>query len=434
MHIMMHVIAGLPALAASCLISAIWQGTILAACVAMCLHLLPEMTAAIRSLIWTTVFLLVVALHIPAMTMKTSSILDASHGSAIHLDFRWSVAIVSLWILLSLASGLQLAINAIRARRIANNATPLEAGGACMNLLNRAHRSTKLCASADVDVPSVIGFVSPRILIPTVLLEKLSQSQLEHIVLHEMEHLRRGDDWINLLQKLSLVLFPLNPVLQWIEHHLCIERELACDESVLGFTQAPKAYATCLSNLAEHSMRQGGTLLALRAWERRSELASRIHRILRQPAVTMARGPAKIVTSCLLMGVLGVAVGLSRCPQIVSFTSSTGSLNTSAESRTETSPSFQDATFHFGAAHPTLVKDVITERRPVQAVPMKLRQRRSKVKRRDHRRGMVSSLLLVVDWNGLGVPSGLHYAVVERFRPSADPATLPIDGWVVFQL
>jgi beta-lactamase regulating signal transducer with metallopeptidase domain len=28
--------------------------------------------------------------------------------------------------------------------------------------------------------------------------------------MHEMEHLRRADDWTNLLQKLALVFFPLN--------------------------------------------------------------------------------------------------------------------------------------------------------------------------------------------------------------------------------
>ena len=71
----------------------------------------------------------------------------------------------------------------------------------------------------------MIGFLSPRILIPAALLEKLLQPQLEQIILHEMEHLRRRDDWVNLLQKVSLVLFPLNPVLHWIEKRLCMERE-----------------------------------------------------------------------------------------------------------------------------------------------------------------------------------------------------------------
>jgi beta-lactamase regulating signal transducer with metallopeptidase domain len=430
---MMHVIAILPALAASCLISAIWQGMILAACVATCLHLLPEMTAAIRSMIWTAVFVLVIALHIPAMMTKTPSILDASHVSPIHLDFRWSVAIASLWILLALVRGLQFGISAIRLRRIAKNALPFKAGAVSKTPVSHASRLAELCTSADVDIPSVIGFVSPRILIPAALLEKLSPSQLEQIVLHEMEHLRRGDDWINLLQKLSLVLFPLNPVLQWIEHRLCIERELACDESVLRFTQAPKAYATCLANLAEHSMRQTGTLLALRAWEGQSELARRVHRILRQPAISIAAGPAKIVTSFLLLGVLGVAAGLSHCPQLVSFTPSAVSLNPSAALQTGSVSAFHDAVFHPGSAHPTFVKAVVPERQPMQVVSTRQPQR-AKGKRRNHRRAVVSTLLLLTEWDGHVAPQHLKFAVVQSFRPSADPTTRSIDGWVVFQL
>ncbi len=82
-------------------------------------------------------------------------------------------------------------------------------------------------------------------------------------MLHEVGHLRRADDWINLLQKLSLVVFPLNPMLMWIERRLCLERELACDDDVLRLTKAPKAYATCLTNLAERRLEpQSGGVVA----------------------------------------------------------------------------------------------------------------------------------------------------------------------------
>ena len=59
--------------------------------------------------------------------------------------------------------------------------------------------------------------------------------------MHEMEHLRRGDDWTNLLQKAGLVFFPLNPASFWVERRLCAERELACDDCVLRSSGARKA-------------------------------------------------------------------------------------------------------------------------------------------------------------------------------------------------
>ena len=130
-------------------------------------------------------------------------------------------------------------------------------------LLAAGFRGVEVCTSSDVDRPSVIGFFSPRILIPEELFDRLTTAEFGQIVLHEVGHLRRGDDWINLLQKLSLVLVPLNPVLMWIERRLCLERELACDDDVLRLTKAPKAYATCLTNLAEHRLgRTGGGAVA----------------------------------------------------------------------------------------------------------------------------------------------------------------------------
>ncbi len=54
----------------------------------------------------------------------------------------------------------------------------------------------------------MIGFFAPRILIPEWLYLRLTPGELEQVVLHEAEHLRRRDDWTNLLQKLAWFCFP----------------------------------------------------------------------------------------------------------------------------------------------------------------------------------------------------------------------------------
>ena len=90
-------------------------------------------------------------------------------------------------------------------------------------LMHNGH-PVALCASDEVARPSVLGFFRPRILAPPALLDQLSEAELKQVILHEMEHLHRGDDWTNLLQKLALVLFPLNPALAWVERRLCAER------------------------------------------------------------------------------------------------------------------------------------------------------------------------------------------------------------------
>jgi hypothetical protein len=186
-------------------------------------------------------------------------------------------------------------------------------------VLGTGSRRVLLCRSVEVDRPSVVGFFAPRILVPAGLLDRLTPAELEQIVLHEMEHIRRGDDWTNLLQKLSLVLFPLNPVLIWIERRLCLERELACDDRVLRATGARKAYAACLANLAEHALVRRGLSLALGAWERRPELVRRVHRILAGGGRQMAPRQLTVAVTLLLAGVIAGGDALAHSPRLVSF-------------------------------------------------------------------------------------------------------------------
>jgi hypothetical protein len=169
----------------------------------------------------------------------------------------------------------------------------------------------------------VIGFFAPRILIPDWLLTRLTPGELDQIVLHEAEHLRRRDDWTNLLQKLWLVVFPLNPALWWMEYRLCREREMACDEGVVKLTHAPRAYAACLASLAERGLErraeaQTVDALSLGAWQRRPELAHRVHGILLRK-----HGMNPIATGALFgalgFGLVGAAFELARCPQLVAF-------------------------------------------------------------------------------------------------------------------
>jgi hypothetical protein len=172
--------------------------------------------------------------------------------------------------------------------------------------------------SDEVDRPSVIGFFAPKILIPRWLLQHLTPAELEQIVLHEAGHLGRADDWLNLAQKIALVVFPLNPALAWIERRLCFERELACDERVLRTTGAPKAYAACLAALAEHRMTRPGIALSLGALGHESELGQRVGRILRF-GEWMRPVQARAVMGVAMLGLLGGVAGLERCPQLVGF-------------------------------------------------------------------------------------------------------------------
>jgi beta-lactamase regulating signal transducer with metallopeptidase domain len=249
-----------------------------------------------------------------------------SVGPLFQLDTRWGLAIAGLWVAISLIRGAVLAVHSIRLRRLWKAARPVDVNATLAAALEevRGGRVT-ICTTEMQDRPSVIGFLAPRILIPAWLMARLTPDELQQIVLHEAEHLRRGDDWTNLMQKLALVAFPLNPALAWMEHRLGREREMACDEGVVRITNAPRAYAACLASLAERGLERRAEALTLGAWHQRSELVYRVHGILLRK-----RGLNKAAAGALL-GAVGCAlvagsVEMAKAPQLVAFVTEQKSL------------------------------------------------------------------------------------------------------------
>lgn len=323
MHLLAPSMSSAAGVVASALLTAVWQGTVLAAAIALCLRLLPGLTATLRSLIWTAALLVIAALHlgpfVSAGAPPTQLGQPPAAAHSLHLTSIWASALVFFWATLSLLRLISLARCGLRLRQIARRATPLPIDPTLATLLLQDSRAIQLCVSDEVDRPCVLGFLTPRILLPPGLAETLQPSELGHVIVHEMEHLRRRDHWLNLACKLTLALFPLNPALLWVERRISLERELACDDGVLRQTAARKAYATCLASLAEHAIVRRGLSLALGAWERHSELTRRVHRILARPEAALGRRQTALAATVLLLGLGGGATSLTRCPQLVSF-------------------------------------------------------------------------------------------------------------------
>jgi len=321
---------------ASSLVAAAWEGLVLAGAVAVCLRALPGITAAARSVVWTVVMLAVCGLPF----VRFGEVSTGSGVGPVRLDERVGLGLVAVWALVSLVRAGQLVRSAVWLHGVWRRALPVDASAELMG----GERRAELCVSEEVDRPCVVGFFRPRVLVPTGLFEEISDAELAQIVMHEMEHLRRRDDWTNLLQKLSVVVFPLNPALIWVERQLCVERELACDDQVLKATGARKAYAACLANLAEHSLVRRGVSLALGAWERQSEVVRRVHRILAGSGKEMGRRQVAAVVAVLMAGVLAGADGLAHAPALVSFGPSVSTMAT-AEVAGAKAPLYRQARF-----------------------------------------------------------------------------------------
>jgi beta-lactamase regulating signal transducer with metallopeptidase domain len=437
-------VEGVSRLIANSFVSGLWQGIVLAAAVALCLKLVPRTTAAIRFAIWTAVFAVLAVLPLVHAYGSHSGGLTIGHQAMVQVDVRWSFAIAAVWLIVSLVRGVKLAMSAVRLREIWKRAVPVE--GYAEVLAAIGIRRVELCTSHDVDQPSVIGFFSPRILVPAELYERLTAVELGQIVLHEVGHLRRRDDWINLLQKVCLILVPLNPVLMWIERRLCLERELACDDDVLRMTKAPKAYATCLTNLAEHRLGRRALTLSLGAWERQPDLVRRVHSILRGGR-EMGRTQARVVMGMLVLALLGGSAELARCPQLVSFSRAALPVSASTQSLPESRTSgYQDVAFHPAGhaqgAHETLLKaSMPVSRGSLPASPMAPKLRRTTHAQTSQRSRQVRTgaqqtrqLVVLTSWDERG-RQRMVFAVTEGREISTSYAAVPTaGGWLVIQL
>jgi beta-lactamase regulating signal transducer with metallopeptidase domain len=315
--------------AGSTLVTSIWQSAVVVCVLEIALRLAPRISAAHRFNLWAAGFALAIAVpFVPLINVAESSsqvavpdspLSPAASHALFQVDTRWGYAIAALWLIASLIRTAALVAHSVRLRQLWKAAQPVEVDGVLSNaLIHLRHSRVNICTTQTLDRPGVIGFLSPRILIPEWLLPRLTPAELRQIVLHEAEHLRRGDDWTNLIQKLCLVIFPLNPALAWLEHRLCREREMACDEGVIRITNAPRAYAACLASLAERRLERRAEALSLGAWHRRSELVHRVHRILLHKH-TMNRTAAGTLLATLGSVLVAGSIEMSRFPQLVAF-------------------------------------------------------------------------------------------------------------------
>jgi beta-lactamase regulating signal transducer with metallopeptidase domain len=113
------------------------------------------------------------------------------------------------------------------------------------------HPAAPLLASRAVDVPMVIGWIRPVILLPAAALAGLGPAALEAVLVHELEHIRRRDYLVNLLQSLAEVLLFYHPAVWWVSRQVRLEREHCCDDAAVTHCGDPLLYARALTSLEE---------------------------------------------------------------------------------------------------------------------------------------------------------------------------------------
>jgi uncharacterized protein (TIGR03435 family) len=165
--------------------------------------------------------------------------------------------------------------------------------------------------------PIACGVARPAILMPRDA-EAWSLDDLNRAMIHELEHVRRGDAIWLYLARLACAVYWFHPLIWIARRKLVLEAERACDDAVLRHSEAT-GYADQLVDLARR-LSKAKRLPAL-AMANRLDLAARVNAVLdnRQKRGRAGAGALILVCSVLFLLLAAVsAVTLTAAPQTAS--------------------------------------------------------------------------------------------------------------------
>jgi beta-lactamase regulating signal transducer with metallopeptidase domain len=327
---------------AECLLNSMAEGVAIAVFAWVVVRFFHGKSSSTRFAVWFSALIAIAAL--PWLHGFASSVGSARSGvetPALTLPGSWVTAVVLGWALIAgfglvrVVLGLR-QIGRLRASSKAIDPSMLDAKLQQTSAEFKS-RNVTLAVSEQVQAPAAIGFFKPLILIPAWCLRELSPAELNPILIHELAHLRRWDDWTNLAQKALRAVFFFHPAVWWLESQLSLAREMACDDIVLAQSVCPHTYAGCLVSLAEKSFMRRGLAMAQAAVSRMSHTAKRVSQILdgRRSGTTQVWKPALglvaiFSAACLVIG--------SKEPEMIGFQDSPPSLAAAAPTRPSSMP------------------------------------------------------------------------------------------------
>ncbi len=314
------------------LLNTLWYAAAVAAITWVGLRYWQRVNAATRYWIWTTVLgFLVILPFLPALvtqveiarsapaTVAPRATVPAAPQAVHHLapvtltlnsapgSNHWPLWLLAVWVAVA---GWQL----IRLLRGAASVPGLKArSGAApaIALPIELRRRVQLLRSDEINSPVAVGYLHPSVIIPTRLLACLEEDERKDVLLHELAHLVRYDDWLNLATRGLGALLILHPLAGIVLKQIEREREMACDDFVVAHTGSARSYARSLARLHDLHSTEGTRLLAPALLGRKVSLSDRLESLLRHGREFSARPSlANLAVSAFLFALLLGAGGL----------------------------------------------------------------------------------------------------------------------------
>ena len=300
----------------------LWQGGVVAIAAAGILRVIPPAcTLARYCAVWSACAAVLALPVIPLVWAATSpEVAQAGPAGVVTIsmsDAWWTSPAVALavWVIWFAVQAIRVgaAMNAVRRAKQQSQRFPsrLEARLPHWARLSTTGRRARLVLSDRVSAAAVLGGMSPLIAVAPPLLDHLGEADLDRVVIHEWAHVQRRDDVAQAVQLLVRMIAGWHPAIWWLERQLHLEREVACDDIVVGVTGSAKEYATCLTSLASLPITAVHRLPVVAAASR-SGLRHRIVRILTTRRTVTRSWWATAAVGALSVGVVAVGVGNLR--------------------------------------------------------------------------------------------------------------------------
>jgi len=226
--------------------------------------------------------------------------------AAEYVPWIWLVGTPLTFLLL--ATGIVGAERLRRASRMIDDGPIAEACARIAQSLRIGGRVT-VAACERIAAPVLVGIVRPMILLPPAALTGWSPDEIEMVLLHELAHVRRWDNLVNLAQRLVESLLFFHPAVWLVSSWVRREREACCDAVVVGRTNRPHAYAEMLVALAAQMPRSVLFHPAAASAMAAGPLRGRIRRILKledDPMLISSKSLAVFLSGLLLAATLVV--------------------------------------------------------------------------------------------------------------------------------
>ncbi|MGH9494411.1 MAG: M56 family metallopeptidase [Candidatus Sulfotelmatobacter sp.] len=190
------------------------------------------------------------------------------------------------------------------------NAIPLHEGREVEALQRVQHSSgirkqIRMLLSKTMLEPGIFGLLTPVLVWPKGITERLDNAHLEAILAHELWHVRRRDNLAAAVHMMVEAIFWFHPLVWWLGARMVDERERACDEEVLELGGERQIYAESILKVCEFCV---GSQLACVAGVTGADLKKRMVHIMSEHVVRKLNFGKKLLLTAVAVAAIAAPV------------------------------------------------------------------------------------------------------------------------------